>query len=380
MQPNAVMNVLVIEDDEDDYVLAQGMLSGKAFHLAWAQSVNAALKHLAENQVDVVLLDLSLTDSRGIDAVQSVSTHNKEVPIVVLTGLEDEKIAADALHCGAQDYLVKGKITTDLIEKSLRYSVLRKQSENYARRISLFEQREDFVAMLAHDLKNPICGSSRILELFSTGELGPLSSEQLAVIEQLRNSNNRLLGLIHALLDAYRYETGNIELALEQANLAAIVKAAMQEFAPLAKDKQIAIKLDASDGIPSILADDSSLYRVIQNLLHNAIKFSQPGGTVKIRLYESGGSAVLDVHNDGPTISLEDQARLFERFWQGVPGKRYTAGTGLGLYLCKHIIDAHHGHIACTSKEDIGTTFTVTIPLSDMAISPMKTGSTSGTK
>jgi len=372
-------NVLLVEDDEDDYVLSRNMLSNKPFYIVWTQTLTAALKHLRTMQdVDVILLDLSLLDSQGVDALDAISACAKQIPIVVLTGMEDEQTAAEALQRGAQDYLIKGKITPELIERSLRYSMARKQSENDARRISLFQQREDFMAMLAHDLKNPIIGANRILELLAAGELGALADEQRTVIEQLKTNNGRLLTMIRAYLDACKYEAGAATISLRNSDLSKLLNSALLEFTSLARDKKVDLKVEIENDVPQVLADDSTFYRVIQNLLHNAIKFTPEGGSISVRLYHTADAEVLEIHNDGSVIPIEDQGRLFERFWQGVGGKKYAPGTGLGLYLCKHIVDAHHGHIACTSSHNTGTTFTVKLPLPKTSVSPQKAGSTSG--
>ena len=105
-----------------------------------------------------------------------------------------------------------------------------------------------------------------------------------------------------------------------------------------------------------------SIERVVQNLLDNAFKFVEQKGTVEVKLARNNNHYEISVKDNGPGIEIEDQKHLFDRFWQGKPGKKYTHGTGLGLYLCKQIVEAHRGKITCKSTPKKGTTFTVTLP------------------
>jgi len=124
----------------------------------------------------------------------------------------------------------------------------------------------------------------------------------------------------------------------------------------------IAVKTKFSEKQIYVLAEASSLSRVVQNLLDNAMKFSKNGGVVKISLESDGRYATLKMHNYGSIINPEERKDIFKRFWQGSKGKHYVAGSGLGLYLCHQLVTAFGGKITYTSDKRRGTTFTVNLP------------------
>lgn len=111
-----------------------------------------------------------------------------------------------------------------------------------------------------------------------------------------------------------------------------------------------------------VRADTSSIERVVQNLLDNALKFAPDSGAIKVRLVSTDPNTILEIEDNGPGIAPEEQSLLFKRFYQGAAGKRYTGGSGLGLYLCKQIVVAHSGSIECQSKPGQTTVFRVSLP------------------
>jgi signal transduction histidine kinase len=112
----------------------------------------------------------------------------------------------------------------------------------------------------------------------------------------------------------------------------------------------------------SLKVDTKAIRRMLQNLLDNALKFTPRGGAISLKLQNLEEKIVVEIGDTGPGISTEEQKLLFQRFSQGKTGRKYTPGTGLGLYLCKQIVDAHQGEIICISVEGSGTTFRVCLP------------------
>ncbi len=237
-----------------------------------------------------------------------------------------------------------------------------KQSEANVKQLALARQREEFLATLSHDLKNPLIGANRVLSLLSDGILGPVANEQKKLLVQLQASNNSLLGLIQNLIAAYRYGTTGTALQMETVNLQTLVAQCVEELDPLASHKQIKIVTDFEESDVQISADPSAIARVLRNLLDNAVKFTPSQGQVQVSTTTSRDGAQVSVRNSGSYIDPEKQNLLFRRFWQGQDGKRYVAGTGLGLYICKSIVESHRGTIECASDKQSGTNFTLTIP------------------
>lgn len=231
-------------------------------------------------------------------------------------------------------------------------------------RVLLEEQRKDFVGTLAHDLQTPVIASDRALELLLTRLHGRLEADLEKLISMLKRNNQHLLRMIQNLLEIYHYEAGARSLSFDQVDLRSLVVTCVDDLTPLAREQGLSIKCEMEDASIKARADRTGLRRVVTNLLDNAIKFSRPGDTIIVHLQSQGNDIVLAVEDTGPGISKEDQAHLFERFWHGT-GQRHASfksSSGLGLYLCRQIIEAHGGRIECESELGKMAKFIVKLP------------------
>jgi signal transduction histidine kinase len=327
-----------------------------------ANSLEDAQRSLSQNKIDLVLLDLNLSDSKGLETIQAVRATTN-APIVVLTSNDDESVALAALKAGAQDYLFKESLNSRLLWRAIHYTMERQSALIVEReRLHLLEQREDFMATVTHDLKNPLIGANRLLELIAEGDLGISQDQQANLLLQIRDSNNNILAMIQNLYEVYRYEKEMQVLHLERTDLLSIINKYLQSVRHLMADKKITTHVVNHTRDTVLLADSHSISRVVQNLIENAIKFSPVEGRVEINLCTDKDSLMFNVCDDGPGIEPQDQERLFVRFYRGRPGRAYSHGMGLGLYLCRQIVEAHRGKIWCTSKQDSGSIFTVSLP------------------
>jgi signal transduction histidine kinase len=316
----------------------------------------------SENTFDVILLDLSLPDETGIATVTSTVSWAGDTPIVILTGLSDEDVSVQAVKHGAQDYILKKEISAFNLARTIRYAIERKSNESAAKRLAVLEQHEEFMATLTHDLKNPLIGSNRILELMANKVMGGVTEEQSALLLKLRDSNLLLLSMIQNLIDVYRFEKDVNAIIVEEIDISDILNACITAISPLASHREIKTTVQISDAAKKIFADMRAIQRVIQNLLDNALKFTPDGGEIRVSVSATADGAVLKVSDTGPGIPPEELQGLFERFAQGRAGRKITPGTGLGLFLCRQIVTAHHGQISCHSVVGEGATFIVTIP------------------
>jgi NtrC-family two-component system sensor histidine kinase KinB len=235
-------------------------------------------------------------------------------------------------------------------------------------RLKLNQQREDFVATLAHDMKIPLIGANRMLDLLLSSSLGRIEKNQAELLAKLRTNNESLLELIRKLLEVYRYEQGSKNLYLERFSVKALLQQCIAEMKAHAEGHNLTLKFEW-DGTESwVQADSLELRRLFVNLLDNAIKFTPPGGAITVHLQSVKNEVKIEVQDTGIGIAAEDQRKLFQRFWQGEPGKKYPAGTGLGLYLSRRIVEAHKGRIWCKSAPGKGTTFSLALPLADASL------------
>jgi PAS domain S-box-containing protein len=238
--------------------------------------------------------------------------------------------------------------------------------EDITARITIEQQREDFIATLTHDLKNPLLGTNRIIDLLLSGRVSAEECKNLGLLEQMKASNNSLILMIQNLLDVYRFDTVMRLPDQNAVNLNQLLKEAakLNEFAAQAKKINLTIDLPVEQCYAEI--NHPAVTRVVQNLLDNAIKFTPEQGSICLILKKRDSHCDIQIKDDGSGIDSDEQKQLFNRFWQGTPGKKYSHGTGLGLYLCKQIVEAHRGTIACASIAGEGSTFTVTLPAKSM--------------
>lgn len=225
-------------------------------------------------------------------------------------------------------------------------------------------QRDDFVATLSHDLKNPLIGQHRIFQAMLSGSLGAIDAEQKEMLSVVETSTVEMLELIGTLLDVYHYEGGKSELKFKNVDVEKLIKHCITQLGAASKEKRIQITHECT--ISELVADESAMRRLFMNLLDNAIKFTRPNG--RINIYgqikpDDLTVARFIIEDNGAGIHPDELPLLFQRFSQTSGGRTRKAGTGLGLYLCRQIAEAHGGHIECKSSLGEGSSFIIEIPL-----------------
>lgn len=218
--------------------------------------------------------------------------------------------------------------------------------------------RDDFIATLTHDLRTPLLAAIQTLKFFLDGSLGPVEEKQSVLLSTMLQSNEDLLGLVNALLEVYRFESGKLSLCKTVFPVKDLVTQCYDELKPLADKKNIDFRLvcECEDNT-EITADKSELKRVIINLCGNAVNYTNKNGIIEVLAKVQSGDFIFSVTDNGNGIPQEDIPHLFNRFSQGTSRKRST-GTGLGLYLSRQIIEAHGGKIWLDSKLNKGSEFT----------------------
>ena len=220
--------------------------------------------------------------------------------------------------------------------------------------------REDFIATLTHDLRTPLLAAIQTLKFFLDGSLGEMSQKQSKLLETMLYSNQDMLGLVNALLEVYKYESGQLVLCKDYFDLNDLVSQNMQEIQSLTEKKQIKLIVNKINN-DKVFADKQEIRRVLANLLGNAINYTSQGGKINIYTDLSDDTVTITVEDNGTGIPAEDIPKLFNRFSQGTSKKR-SCSTGLGLYLSRQIIEAHGGRIWLESELGKGSKFRFTIP------------------
>jgi len=221
--------------------------------------------------------------------------------------------------------------------------------------------REDFIATLTHDLRTPLLAELRTLELLTAGSFGTLNDKQTEVLQAMLVSNRELLAMVKNLLEVYRYEAGAKVLSLENFDIVCLIEDCVFELSALAETKNIMLKANLPEVIPLVKADRREIWRVLTNLIGNAIEYTEEKGAINVKLSLKQTEILVEVEDNGRGIPEEDINNLFKRFSQGT-SENISSGTGLGLYLSKQIIQAHNGKIWAKSESGRGSKFFFTLP------------------
>jgi signal transduction histidine kinase len=311
-----------------------------------------------------------LTNVRLVVLAVAVAT----VPVIlVIEHFVDREIDALALAVGSA---VLSALVLLRLSGMIRSLDRHRRSERSARAEAEFAQKElarkndqlveadrlkdEFVALISHDLRTPLTSIMGYLELVLDDH--NLSEEQRGYLSIVDRNADRLLHLVNDLLFVARLESGQLDLHPAELDLAAVVRQSVAEAEPRAAASGIELACDASD-VPAVKADKGRMFQLLDNLVSNAIKFTEPGGTVTVRVRPGDAAAVLEVSDTGIGIPAEEQEQLFERFFRSSNARRAAIqGTGLGLVIVRAIADAHGGSISMESAERVGTTFRIELP------------------
>lgn len=252
----------------------------------------------------------------------------------------------------------------DDLATALTHARLYKQEAEMVRQLRELDQAQsDFVSSVSHELRTPLTSIRGYVEMLADGDAGELDAEQLEMLAVVERNADRLLALIEDLLTLSRIESGSFRAALAPVHLSEITEALLAEMDAQPSGNGVQLISEIDSDLPPVLGDASQLERVLMNLLSNAIKFSPDGGLVRVRASVDGDEVVLEVSDEGVGIPLEDQDKLFNRFFRSsVAQERAIQGTGLGLVIVKSIVENHHGRIDVCSRPGEGTRFSVRLP------------------
>lgn len=222
------------------------------------------------------------------------------------------------------------------------------------------EDKKRFFANLIHDMRSPLLAEQKTLEVILSGKLGTSLSDFSEYLNDIYKTNEELLHIINSILSSYHYESGKIELTLDNINISELIDTSIKLINSLANDAEAQINTDIDAGLPSIFADRDEIIRVVINLITNAIKHNPKGTNINISATKTNKEIQIAVQDNGKGISESEKPTIFKKY----PTVKRKIGTGLGLYLSKQIIKAHKGRIWFESEEDKGTTFYFTLPVS----------------
>jgi signal transduction histidine kinase len=371
------MKILLIEDNPGDTRLIREMLAevrSGTLVLECADRLSTGLERLAAGGIDVVLLDLSLPDGQGLDTFVRAHAQTPEVPVVVLTGLDDEALAVQAVREGAQDYLVKGHVDGYSLTRAIRYAIERQRAEEALREYS--ERLEEMVEERTKELRDAQEQLIRAERLAAVGQLaasvGHELRDPLSIIKncayylnmKLRDPDERAkkhIKIMEMEIARSNKTINNLlsfaqdeKPTLQETQINTIMHGALSR-SPV--PESVAVVTELGEGLPPLTADPGQIEQVFINLILNAAQAMSDGGRLEISTKAEDGFIVTEFKDNGCGIPDENLGKLFEPLFT-----TKAKGIGLGLAVSKQLIEAHEGTIEVESQVGKGSTFTIRLP------------------
>jgi len=358
----APLHALLVEDNPADAYLVRTMLAESSttrFTVTHVTRLGAALDLLRQGGVDVILLDLSLPDGHGIDTVGRVHNVAPHVPIVVMTGNDDDLLAIEGVRHGAQDYLVKGRVESDLLVRSLRYAIERKRIED--RLNAKTREQETFIYTVSHDLKAPLVSVQGMAGILSEDYGAALGPDGRRYLERIVANADKMQALLADLLELSR--VGRVDDEYGPVDLAAVIGDVTAQL-----HHTLAVRgarVEVAPSLPVVYACGKRLVQVFTNLIDNAVTYTPEERVplVRVTASDEGGAWKIAVRDNGVGIPLAFHDKVLRIFQRLPAGKTLNpTGTGVGLAIVARIIETHGGRVWIESEEGMGTAFHVTLP------------------
>jgi len=363
--------ILLVDDDRINLRILAGILKKEGYVAAEANSGERALELYLEFRPHLVLLDVVMAGIDGLETCRRLKRAHGErcAPIIFITAKNDSEDVVEGLAAGGVDYLPKPfqpKEVAARIKTHLQIQLLA------AQQLSLVEQlrnanvaKNRFLGMAAHDLRNPLASIRGISEFLLAGAVGPLTPDQLDLVDTIQTTSQGMLQMVNELLDVATIEAGELKLIPQLGSLDELVNKCVTLANMEASKKNTKIALEAGGGRVTLSFDAAKMKQVVDNLLSNSVKFSPPGSiiTVLVRRETATPHVSFAVRDQGPGIPHDERDKLFKDF--GRLSVQPTGGeksTGLGLAICRKIVEAHGGTIVAENLPDRGCEFRVTLP------------------
>ncbi|OUC12703.1 MAG: hypothetical protein B0A82_21075 [Alkalinema sp. CACIAM 70d] len=368
-----ILKVLVVDDDPVDRMAVRRAFKGSDFQaeLMEAENCAAALSLISTQEFNCIFVDYRLPDGNGLDLVKRLRQQGIRVPIISLTGQSSDQIAVELMKAGASDYLSKSTVSPgrlrQVFQNVLRVYHAEKAAELANRqREELLQQKEEFISRMTHDLQTPLVAANRMLDLIREDAFGEVPDKVKQRMGVIIRSNEDLLLMVRNIVEAYTYDANAKHFNLIPFEMTELVNEIIQELSSLARAKSLEFKSVIIDAeVPQasfgLKGDRLELKRLLTNLVGNSLKFTDQGSVV-LKVAAATPETpwlTIQVQDTGSGIAPDDQPMLFERFRRG---QHKRSNSGLGLYLCRQIVEAHGGQISVESKLGSGSTFTVKLP------------------
>jgi two-component system sensor histidine kinase EvgS len=369
------LKVLIVEDSEQDVALLLRELQKSGYSPVHrrVETAGEMSDALESEHWDIVLSDYVLPNFSGLAVIELVQRNDSNLPLIIISGQIGEDVAVNAMKAGAHDYIMKGNLKRlgPAIGRELAEAASHRQRKKAEEELRETEEelrlakkmeaiKDEFIGMVSHELKTPltvIIGALRVAETE-----GVTMEQARELLDDAVTSAETLAAMVDNLLELSRYQSNRLSLQTEQTQIEPVVRAVVQKLQNISAIHHLVV--DIPSKLPAAIIDSIRIERVLHNLVENATKYSPKGGEVRIFVHYQDTQLVIGVSDQGIGIPPEDQPRLFQSFQRlGVQNKYDIAGVGLGLRVCRILVEAHGGRIWVESEKGKGSTFFFSLPV-----------------
>lgn len=371
MEKQKKIKLLIVDDNIDDRMIYRDYINDYregAYDIQEAQNGEDGLELCSKEDFDCILLDYNLPDMNGFTFYEKLRVGRPKInlPMVMLTGQGDESIASESIKKGFLDYLPKDRVNEESLVRVIDNAIVKLKLQ--IERDGLIEKLEKtndrmkrFIGIVSHDLRTPLGHIQSLSDLVFDMEEGKEKDECLKMI---KDSGKRALDLVSDLLDLTALEAGKVMINKRGFYFKDLNKELYQVLNPLARRKQVSLEF-IDEGDSQVYADEKRIHQVLQNLISNAIKFSNAGGNVQIHIKYGDNIVLINVKDAGVGITEDKVNKLFAKDERtSTPGTNGEMGTGFGLPLSQELIRAHGSEIKVESTLGKGSRFYFELPAS----------------
>ncbi|MFP4544507.1 MAG: response regulator [Candidatus Kapaibacterium sp.] len=367
--------ILIVDDIPKNLQILSSILNSEGFQISFASNGSQALTVVETSMPDLILLDIMMPDMDGYEVCEKLQSNpdTRDIPVIFLTGKAESDDIIKGFKTGAVDFVTKPFNSIELISRVKTHVKLKLSNDaikEYNSRLletrdklqNANASKDKFFSIISHDLRGPFSGFIGLSELLAD-EIEILEPKEISNIAQSMNTAaKRLFNLLENLLEWSRTQMGRMEYYPMNIDIAEAADRAIQLMQNNIEDKKISVSSNVKKGL-QVMADNNMLNTIFRNLLGNAIKFTPAGGEIEISAEMNGNTVHISVKDSGIGISENDIKKLFridQKF--STPGTNNEYGTGLGLILCRELVEKQGGSISAVSEKGKGSAFTFTLP------------------
>lgn len=360
-----VPRILVVDDEEGFRTLLKCGLEDEGYKVTEASNGEEAIILSREHTYDLALLDLRMPGINGIEVLKVIREVSPSTDCVMITGYQDVQLAVEAIKLGAKDFLPKPQNLDELINRIK--NVLRAHTAE----AHITEIQADFTSKLLHDLLAPLHSLRSAIDFLEQGTAGQFTDQQKNIFQSINSTIKYMDALLSDMIDLSLFESGRVDINKIPTNFDELIPAVCARFIPQTNSKKIVMDVKVNNNVPTIAVDPEKIEQVMINLLDNAIKYTPEGGSIQINVSSTtqdvGGSAhefaEVTVTDTGVGISRGELPLVFDKYKEVLTGKSSEKKTtGLGLAICKSVVEAHGGKMYAESTLGKGSTFKILLP------------------